>query len=261
MGAPLWTESSEAWIELQDFLAEGSTAEVAPALEFQIVQPPAELEGGDAEAGREFFNGACSVCHGQDAEGTERAPSLDGRRLDADYVAERVRLSGDRDSAIYFGLTGGRMPFWSADRISDDELRDVIAYVIGTDGSTSDGDDPPPVADQRSCEATHAKVGQVAELTPIFHGVSGLATVVDDCTIEITNFNYDGQGIVVEIYAGLDGDFGDGFSVSDNLVRAGGYSNDTLRVQLPEDKTLDDLDSLSVWCVAVGVSFGDGTLL
>jgi hypothetical protein len=43
----------------------------------------------------------------------------------------------------------------------------------------------------------------VAVFNTKFHGVKGTATIVDDCTIEITDFQYDGQGIVVDFYGGL----------------------------------------------------------
>ena len=38
-----------------------------------------------------------------------------------------------------------------------------------------------------------------------FHDVGGTARSIDDCTIEITDFTYDGTGIDVRLYGDLDG--------------------------------------------------------
>jgi hypothetical protein len=110
----------------------------------------------------------------------------------------------------------------------------------------------------RECTSTHSKIGQTGELSTIAHSVSGTVTVVDDCTIEITNFNYDGLGLVVEIYAGIDSDYTPptGFAISRDLAGTS-FENETLTVQLPTGKTLDDLNGISVWCSDVYISFGD----
>lgn len=110
----------------------------------------------------------------------------------------------------------------------------------------------------RECTSNHVMVGQTGELSTLAHSVSGTATIVDDCTIEITNFNYDGGGIIVEVYAGTDEDYQPpvGFAISDNIFGTR-FENQTFTVQLPTNKTLDDLNGISIWCSDVGVSFGD----
>ena len=37
------------------------------------------------------------------------------------YEVDSFWTSGAIDSSVYEGLTGGRMPFWAADRLSDAE--------------------------------------------------------------------------------------------------------------------------------------------
>jgi hypothetical protein len=110
----------------------------------------------------------------------------------------------------------------------------------------------------RKCASNHVMVGQTGELSTLAHSVSGTATIVDDCTIEITNFNYDGGGIIVEVYAGIDEDYQPpvGFAISENIFGTR-FENQTFTVQLPTNKTLDDLNGISIWCSDVGVSFGD----
>ncbi len=169
-----------------------------------------------------------------------------------------MRTSGPTDSPIYPGLGGGRMPFWAADRLSDDELRDAIAFVLSNDPAPgADAGPGEPDGGTSECAATHPRVGQTATLVTRFHGVSGTARIVDDCTVLLEDFDYDGGGIDVRIYGGVDGNFDDGFAMTGDLVRAGGYSGDTITATLPDGYSLDDLDGVSVWCVAVGQSFGD----
>ncbi len=272
MNAPAYEEDDENWVMLRDFLS-SQAPETAEALTFEIQPAPtaAELEGGDMEAGKEFFNTSCVVCHGVDAAGTERAPSLSGEFLDAELIGRRVRTSGKTTSTTYDGLTGGVMPFWAADRISDEQLQDVVAFLLQNEPPENNANNTNNVNNtntnnannnngMRDCGTTHSKVGQTGAFSTFAHQVSGFATIVDDCTIELTNFFFDGQGINVQLYGALNGNYAGGFSMSEDLRQQGGYQDVTLRFQLPEDKTLDDLDGVSIWCVPVGASFGD-TLL
>ena len=135
-----------------------------------------------------------------DASGTERGPALAGTHLPGSYIALRVRTSGPSGSPVYDGLSGGIMPFWGADRLSDDELLDIIAYVTAVEAAPVDPDpdpdpEPEPEPEPSGCDTTHPKVGMTATLSNLFHGVAGEASVVDDCTIRIDNFSFDGNGI------------------------------------------------------------------
>ena len=259
-----WMAASELsmddprWLALRDFLESTAGSTQAPAISYQIVSPPSELGGGDATAGRATFNETCVVCHGVDAAGTERGPALRGETLTEELVARRVRTSGPSDSAVYPGLTDGIMPFWAADRLSDDELLDVIAFALTSDGGGTGGSGGTLPPDLRECDATHGKVGQVAMLSTFAHSVSGTAKIIDDCTIQVEDFVYDGGGIDVRFYSGLGGNYVTGFPMSQDLVRSGGYNGETVYAQLPDGRTLDELGGISVWCVDVAVSFGDG---
>jgi mono/diheme cytochrome c family protein len=260
MNASPFTASDARFVALRSFLDAQAPPGEAPRVEIRIVEPPEELSGGDPAEGRAFFNGACAVCHGADARGTVRAPALAGAELEPEYIARRVRTSGRTDSGVYGGLTGGVMPFWGADRLSDDELLDVVAFVHdvslgmlpGGGGPVETG--PPP----GGCDVTHPRVGQAAVLSRRFHDVGGTARIVDDCTIVIEDFTFDSRGIDVRVYGGLGGDYDRGFAIGDDLIRDRPYTGETLTVRLPADRTLDDLDGVSIWCVPVGVSFGDG---
>jgi len=260
MGAAAFSEDDARWLALFEYLSEAAGDSAAPPLSYEIVSPPSELGGGDEMAGQALFNASCIVCHGADAVGTERAPVLVGSLLDAETIGRRVRTSGVEDSPIYEGLTGGRMPFWAQDRLSDDELVDLVAFVLANDGRTGGTGGGGGIGGLRECDATHSKIGQVAELQTREHQVSGTAVIIDDCTVRVDEFVYDGTGIDVRFYSGLGGDYINGFSMSEeDLRRDGGYDgSEPVYAQLPEGRTLDDLDGISVWCVPARASFGDG---
>ncbi len=261
MNADLWTESSPDWLALAQWLEQRAAPGDADVVDIQIAEIPTDLTGGDGTRGRSKFNTSCSGCHAKNGSGSIQAPPIAGFGLDPELIANRVRLSGRTNSGVYQGLTGGIMPFWGGNRLSDSDLLDIIAYVSqGEDANTGGGDEGTDGStDPDSCGADHPKVGQSTTLITRQHRVSGTATIVDNCTIEIENFNYDGRGIVVQAYSGVDGDFrgANGVALSPDLVGPN-YNNTTLTVNLPDKVSLDNFNSLSIWCVEVGISFGDG---
>lgn len=111
---------------------------------------------------------------------------------------------------------------------------------------------------QIDCQKSHTLVGKTFELISRSHEVAGTVRVLDDCTLLISNFNFDGKGRLVEVFAGQDGDFSQGSSISRDLYRpTQAYESAELLIRLPQGQTFDDFNSLSIWCTEVGVSFGD----
>ena len=81
--------------------------------------------------------------------------------------------------------------------------------------------------------------------------------VVDSCTLQITNFNYDGGGLPdVFVYGAKARNYASGFPIGTNLFGKP-VVNGTVRVALKEGD-LDKLDGVSIWCVRAGANFGDG---
>lgn len=117
---------------------------------------------------------------------------------------------------------------------------------------------PPPAEPPAECAAADPRIGQNARLRTYFHSVSGTARIVDDCTIEIQDFTYDGGGLDVRVYGARDLSFSDPVILSRDLRRPGGYRGATLTVKLPEGVTLDDVRAIAIWCVPADVNFGDG---
>lgn len=121
---------------LYEYLDSISPVETAPALPLTITKTVALLPGGDADAGREVYDAACRGCHGSPS-GSGRLHStvtpLD-EHLWHEYdvvfpgvnyrlvVAEKVR------HGAFFGI-GGVMPPFSEERLTDEQLADVMAYL------------------------------------------------------------------------------------------------------------------------------------
>ena len=106
--------------------------------------------------------------------------------------------------------------------------------------------------------AANPKVGKTATLSTRSHLVSGQVKIIDSCTIEITNFNYDGLGLSkVFVYGGLAGNYRAGFPIGPNL-KGTVYTGQTLRVTLNAGD-IDKLDGISIWCADANANFGDAT--
>tara|TARA_R110002167_G_scaffold68603_3_gene193701 strand:- start:1726 stop:2667 length:942 start_codon:yes stop_codon:yes gene_type:complete len=114
----------------------------------------------------------------------------------------------------------------------------------------------------RKCAADSTKIGYTGTFSTLAHNVSGTATVINNCTIEISMFNFDGAAPNVKFYAGVNGNFSDAeaFGIGER-IDGRTYSNETIILTLPEGKFVDDFDSLSVWCVEFQANFGDLRLL
>lgn len=111
-------------------------------------------------------------------------------------------------------------------------------------------------------QLTSPQVGWRTELSTIAHGVSGSVTIVDEDTVRVDDFTYDGGGIVVYFYLGesnTGASFGSGLSIGPQL-RGTSFdgTQDPLMIDLPEGETLEGWNAISVWCVTAGANFGSG---
>lgn len=104
----------------------------------------------------------------------------------------------------------------------------------------------------------HEKVGEVATLFTRHHGVTGTAHIVNNRTLELRNFYYDGLGPDVYVYVSTNANFYPGTIIGDELNRPSPYVNTNLTFTIPNGLHLDEMEYISIWCDLVGVSFGDG---
>lgn len=108
------------------------------------------------------------------------------------------------------------------------------------------------------CDSTHEKVGQTGFFNTFAHNVAGKAEIIDNCTIKITQFSYDGGGPDVYFYAANDGAYGnEGSFRMGRKLNGTSVENAEFILKLPSGKTLDDLNGISVWCVDFAANFGD----
>jgi thiosulfate dehydrogenase len=136
--APLAGDDEEAEL-LYAYLASlpaGATG--ADPVPFTAVRDVADLAAGDAGRGGVVYNRACLRCHGMARTGearlVSRAPILPQQTLEEhpapDYddtdrrlvFVEKVRHGG------FYGY-GGQMPPFSLEKLSDEELADLLSYL------------------------------------------------------------------------------------------------------------------------------------
>lgn len=110
------------------------------------------------------------------------------------------------------------------------------------------------------CGSTHEKVGWSGTFQTFSHNVAGTATIINDCTIRISNFDYDGGGPVVYFYAANNHEYEaeSAFSIGHQL-NGRVYQMVEFDVTLPDGKTLDDFTGMSVWCIDFNANFGQVT--
>ncbi len=111
-----------------------------------------------------------------------------------------------------------------------------------------------------SCDQTHSLVGYSGYFETFHHNVAGKATIIDDCTIEISQFDYDGGGPEVYFYGAIDHKYDEtsAFPIGEKLSGQE-FNNGEITIKLPLNKTLDDLNGISVWCVDFNANFGQMT--
>lgn len=112
-----------------------------------------------------------------------------------------------------------------------------------------------PAPEAQTCDSTHSLVGESRNLLEnSSYGISGTVTIISDCEIEISNFFYNGLGPNVSIYGGTDGNFRSGINLS-VPINGRSFQGETLNVFLPEGRSLDEINSFSVWCFEFNIDF------
>ncbi|MCA9103712.1 MAG: DM13 domain-containing protein [Planctomycetales bacterium] len=108
-------------------------------------------------------------------------------------------------------------------------------------------------------------VGWQAELNTFAHDVTGTVTILDEDTVVVEDFTYDGQGLAVYFYLATEDTkdaFIDGLSIGPPLLGTLYKGNEgPLVIDLPDGETLDGYHAISVWCVPAQARFGSGTFM
>lgn len=182
----------------------------------------------------------------------------------------------------HLNATGLAVDFSSA--AFDSQVVNLVANSGSTNVSLIDGEpaldhlqvtlvaeglvEPPPTNIGNEIDTTgntseNSKVGNVSTFSTIAHAVSGTVTVIDDRTLQITNFNYDGGGPSVFFYLGSDGNYtsGIGSGIIGPELSGRAYNNETITLTLPDGVTLEDFNSISVWCDIFFADFGNAPVI
>jgi thiosulfate dehydrogenase len=121
---------------LYEYLLSISKHEATPAVPVTIVENITTVGRGDPRRGAGIWNHACASCHGDLHSGAGRISELASLVPEASVdfadqlgapaelvIIEKVRHGG------FFGV-GGSMPPYSTEVLSDDDLRDLLGYVL-----------------------------------------------------------------------------------------------------------------------------------
>ncbi len=136
----------------------------------------------------------------------------------------------------------------------------AITLAFASACGTYSSDDLDVGDTQAGCSSDDPRVGTDAELDGRAHGVRGRVAIIDDCTVELRDFHFDGGGLDVRAIGASTRNYENGAVLTNDLRRASGYNGETLRIAFPTGVGLDDVQHLSIWCVPANVSFGDASL-
>jgi hypothetical protein len=111
--------------------------------------------------------------------------------------------------------------------------------------------------------ADYPRAGWQAVLCPMAHDVSGTVTIIDEDTVKVEAFTYDGGGMSVYFVLGAqdtDEAYSVGLAIGDDIFGTV-YNGESFDIDLPQGTTLDGYNAISVRCVEAGMSFASGPFL
>jgi hypothetical protein len=120
----------------------------------------------------------------------------------------------------------------------------------------------PPLSEEEEQSCPRLSVLRSGHFQTEMHGVSGIAEQLENRTIRLRNFRYDGLGgigVVVWLHSG--GDVRNGYEISPDLrIGFPGYRDATLVFPIPEWITDDMFHSVAIWCKTFSLVFGNARL-
>jgi hypothetical protein len=111
-------------------------------------------------------------------------------------------------------------------------------------------------------QALYPRAAWVANIRFGEHSVQAFVTIVDDHTLQVEHFTYDGTAPLVYFYLGASNsspDFENGLQLEPLLDRP--YNDESLTLTLPVGETLDGYNAIAVWCAEFMVNFGSASFM
>lgn len=137
-GFPSLDPASEDVRALYEWLRTLSTGAPLPTRAMTIVEAvydPSETLESDATRGEAVYDRACRVCHGAPSTGAGRLgpnvviiPEASVEFAQDNNIPLRLVLAEKVRHGQFFGV-GGNMPLWPLERMSDQELADLLEYL------------------------------------------------------------------------------------------------------------------------------------
>lgn len=169
----------------------GLTFAILATFQIYLLREPTRLEQdadrdlvAAVEAGQTIFGSHCASCHGEQGEGSI-GPALNSKQL----------LSTASDDLLFSlvrtGVPGTAMPAWSQSfggPLTDDEIRQAVAFVRSWESEAKDIESEEPVPDpsrgaeifESICFACHGLQGEGTEIAPALNDAIRLTTFDDD---------------------------------------------------------------------------------
>lgn len=203
-----------------------------------------------------------TVAHG--VSGTVTIVDQDTFRLDDFFydgggISVYVYLAADdsHDSFVAGLETGPQLlgtPFSGGSLVIDlppgqtmDGYNAVSIWCVTASSSFGSGTFGPPA---------YPRSGYSATLPLGSHSTRGTATIVNERTIRLDNFYYDGFAPAVYVNLGVDSSnasFASGTWIGPQLVRA--YNDESLTVQFPTGMTVSGFGAICIWCEVITACF------
>ncbi|MGA1101858.1 MAG: c-type cytochrome [Opitutales bacterium] len=100
----------------------------------QTPKPAVRTVQGDLERGKLFYEARCASCHGDKAEGNRLLAGPALNRLEGWYFLEQMRKFRTGERGYHLLDETGRVMAAASKGISNDSLKDVVAYVVDAFG-------------------------------------------------------------------------------------------------------------------------------
>src|SRR5579859_1637420 len=172
-------------------LALGLTVAVLVSFQLYLWREPGRIAGvetndraADFTAGQQLFKKNCTLCHGDNGEGTPGRPALNDKPFLANTTDDTIF------SVVSSGVPNTEMPSWNQSHggpLTDEDIRQVVVFIRAWEPTAPDRRATPLVGDvghgktlyTNLCVACHGKDGSGSDRAPALNDPIKLAQFDD----------------------------------------------------------------------------------